>query len=214
MDPETETIGGIMIEFGVGFSSGGEMDTFRAIREGAPDLARTKARVKPEGKMKPWTTSTDINVAVPPEAGVIAEVLSAYADYRSAVRALRNDMNGSGIEVELAAYGHLSPHGIDPHHRVTVFADEGKDDALAEARRLVLQWKKGLIRDLLAAVRTGGGRVTGGEKGIPSLVEIARAAGGDDKLPEELRIRLTRARAAIHAAPANFTFRAPDDLRA
>lgn len=213
LDPETETIGGVMIDFGVGFSSGSEMETFRAIREGAPDLARTKARVKPEGKMKPWTTSTDVNVAAPPDPGTIAAVLGAYADYRSAIRMLAHDMNGAA-EVELSAYGHLSPHGIDPHHRVTVFAPEGGESALAQARETVTSLKKELIRDLVAAVRTGGGRITGGEKGLPSLIEIARAIGGPDSLPEELGARYTRARAAVQAAPANFTFRASAELKA
>lgn len=213
MDPETETIGGVMIEYGIGFSSGSEMETFRAIREGAPDLARTKARVKPEGKMKPWTSSTDINLAAPADTGAISDVLTAYADYRAAIRALAKEMAPGGIEIELAAYGHLSPHGIDPHHRVTVFAPEGQDTALAEARTAVLAFKRTLIHDLLSAAERGGSRITGGEKGIPSLVEIARAAGGEDRLPAELKTRLTRARDAVMAAPANFTFRAPAELR-
>lgn len=213
MDPETETIGGVMIEYGVGFSSGSEMETFRAIREGAPDIARTKARVKPEGKMKPWTSSTDINLAAPADTGAISDVLSAYADYRSAIRALAKELAPTGIEVELAAYGHLSPHGIDPHHRVTVFAPEGQDAALAGARQAVLACKRTLIHDLLHAAERGGGRITGGEKGIPSLVEIARAAGGENRLPADLKTRLSRARQAVMAAPANFTFRAPAELK-
>lgn len=214
IDPETETIGGVTIEFGVGFSSGAEMDTFRAIREGAPDLARTKARVKPEGRMKPWTTSTDVNVAAPADAGVIAEVLAAYMDYRAFVRDLRAETAGTGVDVELSAYGHLSPHGIDPHHRVTIFADEGRDEDLAKLRKRVQEAKRTLIRDLLNAVRRGGGAITGGEKGSPSLLEIARAADGEENLPEDLRQRLARARQAIQTAPACFSFRAPAELRA
>ncbi|MEW5728664.1 MAG: FAD-binding oxidoreductase [Pseudomonadota bacterium] len=214
MDPETETIGGVMIEYGVGFSSGSEMETFRAIREGAPDLARTRARVQPEGRMKPWTTSTDVNVAAPADVGAIAEVLTAYADYRAAIRALGRELAASGVEVELSAYGHLSPHGIDPHHRVTVFAPLGQDGALAGARQAVAACKRTLIRDLLHAAERNGARVTGGEKGIPSLVEIARAGGGENRLPADLKTRLGRARAAVMAAPANFSFRAPTELRA
>ncbi|MGE5547828.1 MAG: FAD-binding oxidoreductase [Solirubrobacterales bacterium] len=213
MDPETETIGGVMIEYGVGFSSGGEMDTFRAIREGAPDLARTRARVRPEGKLKPWTTSTDVNVAAPADVGAIADVLGAYADYRSAIRALGRERAASGLAVELSAYGHLSPHGIDPHHRVTVFAPEGAEADLEAVRRQVVDLKKTLIVDLLTVTRHNGARITGGEKGIPSLVEIARAAG-EIGLPEDLAGRLDRACAAVRAAPANFTFRAPPELRA
>jgi hypothetical protein len=212
MDPETETIGGVMIEFGVGFSSGSEMDTFRAIREGAPDLARTRARVVPEGRLKPWTTSTDVNVAAPPESGAIADILAAYADYRAAIRMLGRELAGT-VDVELSAYGHLSPHGIDPHHRVILFADPGQEGALAGAKQAVQACKRALIRDLLHAADRNGCRITGGEKGIPSLVEIARAAGGEARLPAELRTRLARARDAVMAAPANFTFRAPDELR-
>ncbi|MGE5477170.1 MAG: hypothetical protein ACM3Q1_10975 [Bacteroidales bacterium] len=213
MDPETETIGGVMIEYGVGFSSGQEMETFRAIREGAPDMARTKARVKPEGKLKPWTTSTDVNLAAPADTGAISDVLAAYADYRSSIRALARELAPTGIDVELAAYGHLLPHGIDPHHRVTVFAPEGQDAGLAGARQAVLACKRTLIHDLLHAAERGGGRVTGGEKGVPSLVEISRAAGGEGRLPAELKTRLVRARRAVQAAPANFTFRAPAELK-
>ena len=212
MDPETETIGGVMIEFGVGFSSGAEMDTFRAIREGAPDLARTRARVRPEGRLAPWTTSSDVNVAAPAESGAIADILAAYADYRAAIRALGRELAGT-VDVELAAYGHLSPHGIDPHHRVTLFADPGQEGALAGAKQAVQACKRGLIRDLLHAAERNGARVTGGEKGAPSLVEIARAAGGEARLPEDLRQRLRHARAAVLAAPAQFTFRAPAELR-
>jgi FAD/FMN-containing dehydrogenase len=212
MDPETETIGGVMIEFGVGFSSGAEMETFRAIREGAPDMARTKARVIPDGRMKPWSTSTDVNVSVPADAGTIAAILTAYADYRALVRDLAGQV-AQGLDVELSAYGHLSPHGIDPHHRVTVFADLGRDDDLESVRKAVLDGKRSLIRDLVRATIDGGGKVTGGEKGMPSLVEIARAIGGEEHLPDDLRARLDRARQAIAAAPANFSFRAPAELR-
>jgi len=212
MDPETETIGGVMIEYGVGFSSGAEMETFRAIREGAPDLARTRARVRPPGRLKPWTTSTDINIAAPAESGVMADILSAYADYRAAIRALARELAGA-VDVELAAYGHLSPRGIDPHHRTTLFADEGQDAALAGARQAVVACKRGLIRDLLHAAERGGATVTGGEKGVPSLVEIARAAGGANRLPESLQPRYRLAIDAVAAAPTNFSFRAPQELR-
>lgn len=213
MDPETETIGGVMIEFGVGFSSGSEMETFRAIREGAPDLARTRARVKTEGRLKPWSTSTDINIAVPPESGTIADILSAYADYRVAIRTLARELKGT-VDVELWAYGHLLPHGIDPHHRVTLIADEGQDGALAGARQAVMACKRALIRDLLHVASRSEAQITGGEKGIPSLIEIARAGGGENRLDEPLRARIVRARAAVMAAPANFSFRAPAELRA
>ncbi len=213
MDPETETIGGVMIEFGVGFSSGAEMEIFRAIREGAPDIARTRARVKPPGKMKPWSTSTDINVKLPSDAGAIADVLTAYADYRTAIRGLAKEMKPAGLDVELVAYGHLNPHGLDPHHRVTVFADEGQDAALAAARQAVLACKRTLIHDILHASARCGGQITGGEKGAPSLIDIARAAGEEVRLGDDLQHRLARARQAVSSAPANFSFRAPDELK-
>lgn len=212
MDPETETIGGVMIDFGVGFSSGAEMETFRAIREGAPDLARTRARVTPPGKLKPWTTSTDVNMAMPADTAALSDVLSAYADYRAAIRALGRELTGA-VEVELSTYGHLSPAGIDPHHRVTLFAPIGDEGALAGARHAVAANKRTLIHDLLHAAERHGGRVTGGEKGLPSLVEIARAAGGEGRLPDELKRRFRRAKEAVQAAPAAFSFRAPAELR-
>ena len=211
MDPESETIGGVMIEFGVGFSSGSEMETFRAIREGAPDLARTRARVTPEGRLKPWSTSTDINIAAPADTGAIAGILGAYADYRSSIRELAKDLK-SAVDVEIVAYGHLLLHGIDPHHRVTVFADLGQDAALGQARQAVTERKRQLIRDLLAVCERTGARITGGEKGAPSLVEVIRAAGGAEHLPDDLRRRVDSARQAIKAAPRNFTFRVPREL--
>jgi FAD/FMN-containing dehydrogenase len=212
LDPETETIGGVMIDFGVGFSSGAEMDTFRAIREGAPDLARTRARVTPPGKLKPWTTSTDVNMAVPADTAALSDVLAAYADYRAAIRALAKELAGT-VEVELAAYGHLSPNGIDPHHRVTIFADTGAEAALAGARQAVAANKRTLIHDLLHVAERHGASITGGEKGAPSLVEIARAAGGESRLPAPLRAKLQAAQAAVVSAPAAFSFRAPKELR-
>ncbi|MGE5502893.1 MAG: FAD-binding oxidoreductase [Actinomycetota bacterium] len=212
LDPETETIGGIMIDFGVGFSSGAEMETFRAIREGAPDLARTKARVRTPGQLAPWTTSTDVNLAAPADTAAISDVLAAYGDYRSAIRALGREL-GDAVTVELAAYGHLSPNGIDPHHRVTLFAAEGSEAALAGARQAVAANKRTLIRDLLHVAERHGAEITGGEKGVPSLVEIARAAGGESRLPDALKTRLRRAREAVSAAPAAFSFRAPEELR-
>ncbi|KIM00671.1 hypothetical protein CCC_03273 [Paramagnetospirillum magnetotacticum MS-1] len=212
LDPETETIGGVMIDFGVGFSSGAEMETFRAIREGAPDLARTKARVVQPGKLKPWSTSTDINIVLPADTGAIVSVLEAYADYRSAIRVLARELKGA-VEVELSAYGHLSPAGIDPHHRVTLFAPEGAEAALAGARQAVAANKRTLIHDLLFAAKSNGLVVTGGEKGAPSLVEIARAAGGEGRLPEGLKSAFARTRAVVMAAPAHFNFRAPAELR-
>ncbi|MDA8233138.1 MAG: FAD-binding oxidoreductase [Magnetospirillum sp.] len=212
MDPETETIGGVTIEFGVGFSSGAEMDTFRAIREAAPDLARTRARVQPEGRLKPWTASTDVNVRAPAETGTIADILGAYAEYRETIGALASRFAGS-VDVEISAYGHLSPHGIDPHHRVTLFADAGKDEALDAARKEVVAAKQALVRALLQAAERGGAEVDGGEKGMPSLLEIARAAGGTSHLPDGLRARFARARASVMAAPAAFSFRAPPEMR-
>jgi len=212
LDPETETIGGVMIDFGVGFSSGAEMETFRAIREGAPDLARTRARVKSPGKIKPWSASTDVNIACPGDSSAAAAILDAYADYRQAVRALARELDGV-VEVELSAYGHLFPAGLDPHHRVTLIAPEGAEAALAGARLAVSANKRTLIHDLLFAAQRHGATITGGEKGIPSLVEIARAAGGESRLPDDLKARIAQARRAVMAAPAQFTFRAPAELR-
>jgi FAD/FMN-containing dehydrogenase len=212
LDPETETIGGIMIDYGVGFSSGAEMDTFRAIREGAPDLARTRARVTPPGKLKPYSTSTDINVVTPADSSVIADILTAYADYRAAIRGLAAELDGT-VEVEIWAYGHLSTNGIDPHHRVILFANQGEEGAFAGAKQAVAAHKRALIRDILRAAERGGALVNGGEKGVPSLVEIARAAGGEARLPDDLKQRLGRARAAVAAAPAAFTFRVPTELK-
>ena len=212
LDPETETIGGVGIDFGVGFSSGSEMETFRAIREGAPDLARTRARVVQPGKLKPWSTSTDINMVMPADSSAIVAVLEAYADYRIAIRGLAKELSGA-VEVELSAYGHLSPAGIDPHHRVTLFAPEGGEAALAGARQAVAAHKRTLIHDLLFAARSHGSQVTGGEKGAPSLVEIARAAGGETRLPDALKIRVRQARETVMAAPKAFSFRAPKELR-
>jgi len=212
MDCETETIGGVMIEFGVGFSSGAEMDTFRAIREGAPELARTHARVRQPGRLKPYSVSTDLNLAAPADSGAIADVLTAYGDYRGAIRALAADLTGT-VEVEMSTYGHLSPHGIDPHHRVTLFADEGQQAAFAAARQAVAACKRALIRDLLHAAERSGAAITGGEKGLPSLIDIANAAGGANRLPAALKARWRGAREAVLAAPANFAFRAPAVLR-
>jgi FAD/FMN-containing dehydrogenase len=212
LDPETETIGGVGIDFGVGFSSGAEMETFRAIREGAPDLARTKARMVQPGKLKPWSTSTDINLVLPADSSAMVAALEAYADYRIAIKALGRELKGV-VEVELAAYGHLNPAGMDPHHRVTLFAPEGGEAALAGARQAVAANKRTLIHDLLFAAKSHGCEVTGGEKGVPSLVEIAKAAGGANRLPDGLKARFNRARDAVMAAPAHFAFRAPAILR-
>ncbi len=212
MDEATETIGGVGIEYGIGFSSGSEMEIFRAIREGAPDMARTQARVIQPGRLRPWTTSTDVNVQVPRDTAAIGAVLRAYADYRAAVAALAERFAGR-VEVVLSAYGHLSPQGIDPHHRVTLIADHGQEEALGEARRAVAELKKQLIRDLAGAANEHGGLITGGEKGMPSVLDIARAVG-DNALPPNLKERLTRARKVLAAAPPAFSFRAPVELLA
>lgn len=210
MDEQTETIGGIGIDYGIGFSSGSEMEIFRAIREGAPDMARTQARVIQPGKLRPWTASTDVNVAVPRDTAAIGAILRAYADYRAAVADLAGTYEGR-LEVTLSAYGHLSPQGIDPHHRVTLIAADGEEAALAEARQTVAELKKQLIRDLAAAANEHGGTVTGGEKGMPSVLDIARAVG-DNALPPNLKARIARAKATLAEAPAAFRFRAPVEL--
>lgn len=209
MDPETETIGGVPIDFGVGFSSGAEMDTFRAIREGAPDLARTRARVVQEGMLPPWSTSTDINVIALADSGAAVSVLTAYADYRTAIRQLADDMDGNGVTVEATAYGHLSPLGMDPHHRVTLLAKKELPVALAANRQAVIACKRMLVRDILHACERDGGTVTGGEKGAPSLVEIVKAAGGESRLPDNLKKALAHYRRLVQAAPRAFSFRAP-----
>lgn len=212
MDPETETIGGVPIDFGVGFSSGAEMETFRAIREGAPDLARTRARVVQDGMLPPWSTSTDINVIALADSGAAVSVLTAYADYRAAIRTLAEDMAGNGITVEATAYGHLSPLGMDPHHRVTLLAKEGLPAALAASRQAVMACKRMLVRDILHACERDGGTVTGGEKGAPSLVDIVKAAGGESRLPDNLKKKLADIRRLVQAAPKAFSFRAPTVL--
>ncbi|MBF0305126.1 MAG: FAD-binding oxidoreductase [Alphaproteobacteria bacterium] len=212
LDAETETIGGVQIDYGVGFSSGGEMEAFRAIREGAPDLARTRARVIQPGKLKPWSASTDIDVAAPRDVTAIVPLLTAYEDYRDAIAGLTEQFEGR-VDISLAAYGHLSPHGIDPHHRVVLIAPEGGEQGLADARFMVQAGKKALIRALVRAAHDRGCVVTGGEKGIPSVLEIASALGGEHHMPHNLVERIERARRALAAAPANFTFRAPAELR-
>lgn len=211
LDEETETIGGVGIDYGIGFSSGSEMEIFRAIREGAPDMARTQARVVQPGKLKPWTTSTDVNLRVPRDTAAIGAVLRAYADYRAAIAELAERLAGRA-QVVLSAYGHLSPQGVDPHHRVTVIAEAGQQAALDEARQAVGALKKQLIRDLAAAANEHGGTVTGGEKGMPSVLDIARAVG-DNALPPNLKARIAQARAGLANAPAAFAFRAPEELR-
>lgn len=212
MDPDTETIGGVMIDFGVGFSSGMEMETFHAIREAAPDLARARARAVPPGRLKPWSVSTDVNMTVPADAAAVADVLAAYADYREAIRSLERDM-AAALAVDLSVYGHLSPVGIDLHHRVTLTAPEGGESVLAGARQAVMANRRTLIRDLLHAAERHGGQILGGEKGVPSLLEIAQAAGGVERLSDSLKARLKAARAAVAAAPPAFSFRAPVELR-
>lgn len=213
LDEETETIGGVMIDFGVGFSSGAEMDTFRAIREGAPDLARTRARVKPPGKLRPWTTSTDVNVAAPKDSTALSNIFTVYDDYRQGIWELRDRM-ADRAEVSLAIYGHLSPQGIDPHMRVTVIAPEGGDADLAEARTAVTAMKKRLIADLVRVAGEVGCTITGGEKGAPSLIEIVRAVGGEANLPTPLQDSLARVRRVVLAAPRAFAFRAPLEILA
>lgn len=211
IDEETETIGGVTIDFGVGFSSGTEMDAFRAIREGAPDMARTRARTLTPGWLRPWSTSTDVNIVAPRDGGAIAAILSCYADYRAQVADIADRFRGR-VEVEMTPYGHLSPQGIDPHHRVTLRAPEGGERDLAEARAAVAEAKQGLMRALVAAAEATGCAVTGGEKGIPSAVAIMRAVGGDNRLPANLRDQLRRARLALAEAPAAFRFRAAPEL--
>ena len=138
-------------------------------------------------------------------------VLTAYDDYRAAIADLARAY-ADRLDISLSAYGHLSPRGIDPHHRVTIIAPMGGEAALAEARIAVAAAKKELIRDLLRASENHACVVTGGEKGLPSVVEIMRVAGGDNRAPDDLR-RLARvARAAVAAAPRAFTFRAPSEL--
>lgn len=212
MDEETETIGGVSIDYGIGFSSGSEMETFRAIREGAPDIARTQARVLQAGKLRPWTTSSDINIVTPRDSTAIANILTAYEDYRQAIAELGQRYHGR-LEVHLSAYGHLNPQGIDPHHRVTLIAPEGGSDALEAARKEVTALKKALIQSLVKAAVNYGSVITGGEKGLPSAVEIARAVGGEDKAPENLRAMIDQGRKILAQAPASFTFRASPELR-
>lgn len=213
LDEETETIGGVMIDFGVGFSSGSEMDAFRAIREGAPDLARTRARVTPPGMLKPWTTSSDVNLIAPvKDTTPIANMLSAYQTYREAVAELAGEFSGK-VSVEMSVYGHLNPHGLDPHHRaILMAAPEAKADLEAAAAK-VSDLKKALMRDLVRVAKGFDAVINGGEKGAPSLADLLNAVGSEEGLPENLRTALLRTRAAIAKSPAAFSFRAPAKLR-
>lgn len=213
LDEETETIGGVIIDFGVGFSSGSEMDAFRAIREGAPDLARTRARVAPPGMLKPWTTSSDVNLIAPvKDTTPLANALGAYQNYREAVAELACDYAGK-LSVEMSVYGHLNPHGMDPHHRaILMAAPEAKAD-LDEAAAKVGELKNALIRDLVRIAKGFDAVINGGEKGAPSLADLAKAVGGDDGLPENLKAALLRTRTVLAKSPPAFSFRAPASLK-
>ncbi|MBF0355876.1 MAG: FAD-binding oxidoreductase [Alphaproteobacteria bacterium] len=213
LDEVTETIGGVMIDFGVGFSSGSEMDAFRAIREGAPDLARTRARVAPPGMLKPWTTSSDVNLVAPVrDSTPMANALCAYQDYREKIAALGSDLGGK-VGVEMSVYGHLNPHGLDPHHRTILMAAPGAEEALARTADQVVLMKQELIRALVKVAKGFGATINGGEKGAPSLVDLVRALGGEEGLPENLKHDLARTKAALAQAPRGFSFRAPKELR-
>ncbi len=212
LDSESETIGGVIIDFGVGFSSGSEMDAFRAIREGAPDVARSRARIQPPGKLKPWTASTDINLKCPRDSSPLANALSAYEMYRQGVAELGEKMAGK-VDVTMSVYGHLNPHGLDPHHRVIISASPAEAEAFAQAQAEAALLKKRLLRNLMKYAEAFGAEITGGEKGIPSVIELLRAADDEAKLQPGLKQALERARQAIAQAPASFTFRAPKELR-
>jgi hypothetical protein len=212
LDQETETIGGVIIDFGVGFSSGSEMDAFRAIREGAPDLARTKARVGMPGLLKPWTTSSDVNIVCPEkDPSPLANTLASYQAYREAVAALGEEFKGR-VSVEMSVYGHLNPHGIDPHHRaILMAAPEAKND-LEEAAERVSLLKKDLMRDLVRVAKGFGASINGGEKGAPSLVDLKKAMGNVGELPDNLKEDFLKAQDAVRKANRAFSFRAPKEL--
>lgn len=212
LDEETETIGGVMIDFGVGFSSGSEMDAFRAIREGAPDLARTRARVAPPGRLKPWTTSSDVNLICPEkDTTPLANALASYQSYRESIAALAAEFQGR-VEIDMSVYGHLNPHGLDPHHRAILMAKPENENDLSEAAARVGEHKKALIRDLVRVANGFGASINGGEKGAPSLVDLLRALGGEAAMPDNLKADLARARSAVQKAPRAFSFRAPKEL--
>jgi FAD/FMN-containing dehydrogenase len=212
LDQETETIGGVMIDFGVGFSSGSEMDAFRAIREGAPDLARTRARVGVEGLLKPWTTSSDVNIVCPEKDPTpLANALASYQNYREAMAALGQEFAGR-VKVEMSVYGHLNPHGIDPHHRAILMATPDAKAELDEVAAKVGELKRNLMRDLVRIAKGFGATINGGEKGVPSLVDLKKAMGNVGELPDNLQVEFLKAQSAVRAANPAFSFRAPKEL--
>ncbi len=201
---EEYTIAGIGLEFAEVFSDPEEM---RAVREAIPYAARTQA---PAGRLV-YKNHSDANIRMPADrVGPVAEQLWEINRHYVA-RVEQYFADSSEINGQILVYGHLNPHGIDPHNRVTMSSDN--QNAFEEGRSFLVEQRARYYRSLAALCDAGNAVFVGGEKAADSELGIYQALGGPEKSPSALFSRFKQQRATIRAAASMFNWRAPSIYR-
>ena len=200
-DPEAGelTIAGIALEHAEVFPRAAIM---RDVREAIPYAARMQA---PAGR-RVYKNHTDATVRLAGERveSAMTRLWQINRDYVAAVESYYAGQDS--VRGEILVYGHLNPHGVDPHNRVTMSSDD--DDAFGACREFLLQQRAEYYRALCALCDESGVEFVGGEKAADSERGIYQALGGPDRAPPALRARFEAQRARVRAASPRFNWRA------
>ena len=201
-DTEAEdlTIAGISLEHTEVFNDPGQM---RELREAIPNAARRRS----PGARFVLKKHTDANIRLNPASVGPSMALLWQANCNFVSQVEQYFQASDAIEGQILVYGHLNPHGVDPHNRITLACDDA--EIFKKAQDFVISARQNFYRTLRDICDETGSVFIGGEKGAGSERGIFPAFGGPENAPEELRHKFERQRVAIRAGSNIFSWRAP-----
>ena len=198
-ESDLPTIAGIALDHAELFTDPDEM---RDLREAIPYAARMQT---PNFRHL-YKNHTDAVIQIHPgkEDAVMRELWQINCDYVAAVETLFAEQEG--IYGSVLVYGHLNPHGVDPHNRVTMACDN--QAVFGRVRTKLLELRAEYYRSMAGLCTTGDASFIGGEKTADSEREIFAALGGTQRVPTQLQKRFRQQQEKVKNAAAMFNWRA------
>ena len=201
-DTEAEdlTIAGISLEHTEVFTDPEQM---RELREAIPNAARRRS---PDARFV-LKKHTDANIRLNPASVGPSMTLLWRANCNFVRRVEQYFQASDAIEGQILVYGHLNPHGVDPHNRITLACDDA--EIFKKAEDFVISARQDFYHTLRDICDETGSVFIGGEKGAGSERGIFPAFGGAENAPAELKRKFERQRESIRGASTIFSWRAP-----
>ncbi|MEM7504926.1 MAG: hypothetical protein AAF417_23065 [Pseudomonadota bacterium] len=199
-DPESEslTIGGIDLEHTEVFPNS---EVMRVFRESVPYALRHQAS---QGALV-YKNHTDVNVRLnPADPSKAMEVLwRINQEYVDSISQYID--RTTGITGSIFMYGHMSPYGVDPHNRLTLFSDD--PDLFAEAKTVVDDLRADYYRNVSKACADTQSQYVGGEKSADSENKMLSAFSDAGSMPHELVAKINLQIKTIDQAGYAFSWR-------